>query len=243
MEHGYSGRRGSMTVGAPGMEGEQSTQHTESHKDHREENALHFCRNVQFHQFQQVHGGSSGTIVDTENTHQQECGTAHQHQCQFHGGIFFLSATPHADEQIHRNQGHFIEHEHGKEVGRDEESEHSDTQKGEPKEIFLGHRLDLPGSKGSRKHDDGTQKKHHHRNTVHAYRIADVQGSIPTDTVGKEHLLGVSALTHGHIGIGQPGGQKEQGGRTADYHSANLVHTAADPEAEQHEQGYQYKKT
>ena len=95
------------------MEGEQGAQYSETQEDKREEDALHFVRNMQFGYLQQVHGFAACTIEDAEDTDQQEGGTSHQHQGQLHGCVFFTSATPYADQQVHRDQGYFIEHEHG----------------------------------------------------------------------------------------------------------------------------------
>ncbi len=75
--------------------------------------------------FQQVHRGGSGTVVDTQDTDKQEGGAAHQHQCQLHGGVLLASRPPYTDKQIHGNEGNLVEHEHGEQVGRDEEPEHT----------------------------------------------------------------------------------------------------------------------
>ena len=117
MEHRYGSRCRSVTVGTPSMEGEQGTQYTESQEDEREEKSLHFGRNVALGDFKDIHGIATGSVEDAENTNQQEGRAPHEHQCQLHGCIFLLTASPYTDEQIHRNQGYFIEHEHGEQVG------------------------------------------------------------------------------------------------------------------------------
>ena len=92
MEHTYGSRRRSVTVGAPCVEREQCTEYTETEESKREPNALLFDRNImQLGNFQQVHTGGTGTEIDTQNTNKQECGTTHQHQCQFHGRVFLTS--------------------------------------------------------------------------------------------------------------------------------------------------------
>ena len=128
VEHTY--RRGgrSVTVGAPCMEREQSSQYAESEEYSREENTLDFCRDVFVCYFENVHRFSSGSVIDTQDTDKQESRTTHQHQCKFHCGIFLASATPNADKQIHRDKGNLVEHEHGEQVGRNKETEHTGTQ-------------------------------------------------------------------------------------------------------------------
>ena len=56
---------------------------------------------------------------------------------------FFLS--PYTDKKVHRNQCYFIEHEHGEQVRRNEEAEHTQREQGEPKEIFFRQRLQMLG--------------------------------------------------------------------------------------------------
>ena len=99
------------------MEGKECSQHTESQEDHREEDTLHFGRYLVLHDFQDIHRLGSGSVVDAQDTNQQEGRTTHQHQGQLHGSVFLAAASPHTNQQVHRNQSHFIEHEHGEQVG------------------------------------------------------------------------------------------------------------------------------
>ena len=126
MQHGNGSRCGCVTVGAPCVEREQSAQHTETKEGKREPDALLLDRDiVQLGYFQQVHGGGAAAEVDTQDTDQQESGTAHKHQCQFHGGIFLASRAPYANQQVHRDKRYLVEHEHGEQVGGDKEAEHT----------------------------------------------------------------------------------------------------------------------
>ena len=168
-----------MTVRTPCVERKQGSQYTEAQEDEREEKSLHFGRDVALGDFKDLHGIATGSVEDAENTNQQEGRATHEHQCQFHGCIFLLTASPHTDEQIHRYQGYFIEHEHGEQVGRDKETIYTGAQQSEPQEIFLGHRLQLPGGKSTGEYDDGAEQQHGHRNTVYAYGVADVQWLVP----------------------------------------------------------------
>ena len=87
-----------MTVGTPCVEREQRSQYAESKESKREPNALLFEWNVmQSGYLKDVHRGGSRAEIDAEYADQQQCRTSHQHQCQFHGGIFFLAAAPYAD--------------------------------------------------------------------------------------------------------------------------------------------------
>ena len=125
MKHRYGGRCRSVTVGAPCMEWEQGAKNTESQEYHREEDALHFGRDLQFHNFKNVHGSASGSVEYTQDTDKQECRATHQHKGKLHGCVFFLSATPYTDKQVHRDKSYFVEHEHSEEVGRNKEAEYS----------------------------------------------------------------------------------------------------------------------
>ena len=158
-----------MTVGTPSVEGEQSTQYTEAQEDEREEESLHFGRDVALGNFKDIHGFGTGSVEDAEDTNQQEGRTTHQHECQFHGCIFLLTASPYTDEQVHRNQGHFVEHEHGEQVGRDKETIYTGTQQSEPQEVFLSHRFQLPRSKGTGEHNDRAKQKHGYGDTIHTH--------------------------------------------------------------------------
>ena len=120
-------------------------QYTKTEECQWEPDAL-LCKRyvVQLCNFEKIHGGSSRTEIDSENTDQQEGGTTHKHECQFHGCVFFASRTPYTNQQVHRNQCDFVEHEHGEQVDGYKESEHSHREQGEPKEIFFGQRLQTP---------------------------------------------------------------------------------------------------
>ena len=115
-----------MTVGRPCVEREHGTEHSKSDEDEGEEHLLYLRGNV-------VHGGylvdihrcGSTEEVDAENTDDEKCRTSHKHQGELHGCIFLVAAAPYADEKIHRDERNLVEHEHGEEVGADEESEHT----------------------------------------------------------------------------------------------------------------------
>ena len=127
------------------MEWKEGSKDTEADEDEREEHVLYLGVDV-------VHGGNlvdvhrCGTteIVDAENTDNKQGGSSHKHKGELHGRIFLLAATPHTDQEVHRDEGNLVEHKHGEHVGADEEAIDTGREKGEPKEILLGHRLQLP---------------------------------------------------------------------------------------------------
>ena len=65
MKHTNCRRSRSMTIGTPCMEREQGSQHSESQENHREEDTLHFGRDLQFYDFKNIHGLSSGSVENT----------------------------------------------------------------------------------------------------------------------------------------------------------------------------------
>ena len=242
MQHTDGGRCGCMTVGAPGMEREQSAQHAETEEGKREPDALLLHGNiVQLGYLQQVHGGGAATEVDTEDTDKQESGTAHQHQRQFHGSVFLASRTPYANQQVHRDERYLVEHEHGEQVGRDKETEHTHRQQGEPQEIFFGQRLQTPGSECTRKHDNGREQQHGYRDAVHPYGIVDVEGGIPGYIGTEQHFIRSAAVTGLQVDDGQSDGCNEQCRSAGYHHRTYLCDITAEPEAQQHQQGDEYE--
>ena len=131
------------------MEWEQSTQHTESDEDEWEEDILDITRNT-------VISCDSGKlecvratvdtveVVDTQQSENQQGRTSHQHQGKLHGRVLLATRAPYTNKQVHRNKSYLVEHEHGEQVGRDEEAEHTCRKQGEPEEVLLGERLELP---------------------------------------------------------------------------------------------------
>src|SRR5574344_91589 len=108
------------------MEWEECTQYTETDKYKREEYLLNVNRDiVHIGYLHDIHRGGSTEIVDSQNTDNQQSGTSHQHQSQFHSCILLRTASPYSDKEVHRYQGYLIEHEHREHVGRDKETIYS----------------------------------------------------------------------------------------------------------------------
>ena len=224
------------------MEGEQSTQHTEADENEGEENLLDVNGDVMLGgNLRDNHRVGSAIEVDTENTEDEQGRTSHEHQRQFHGRILLVARTPHADEQVHGNEGHLIEHEHGEHIHGDEEAEHTRGKQGEPKEILLRERLQLPGGKRSREYDDARKQQHHNGDSIHAHGIFDIQRLEPVYGIGEQHLGIVAGRTLLDEIDGKPDGQGKQTGRTRHHHATHLTEIACQPKAEQHQDGEYYE--
>ena len=211
-----------MTVGAPSVEREEGAQHAETYKRKREPDVLLLYVDsvgpVEVIGYvDDVHRLTAGTVEDAEDASHEERGATHQHEGQFHGGVFLLSATPYADEKVHRDECNLVEHEHGEHVYADEEAENAEAKQREPQEVFLGERLQFPRGECAGEHDDGRQQKHGNGDAVHTYGVADVQGLDPFDGVGIEHFCGRSGCTVAQIDDCQVSRQ-EQEGRAAGNH-------------------------
>ena len=238
MEHGDGGRRGGVTVRAPCVEGEERSQHTETDEDKREEDVLDGLRHgVELSQVCHVHRLRTTEEVDAEDAEDEQGGTTHEHQGQFHGRILLRARTPHADEQVHRDEGDLVEHEHREHVGGDEEAEHTNAQQHEPKEVLLGERLQLPGGEGAREDDDRREEDHHHGDTIHADAIGDLERFEPRDAIGEQHVGGIATGALVDEIDSQPDGQRQQGGSTDNHHATHLIEVLGQPEAQEHQEG------
>ena len=130
VEHRNGGRRGSVAVGTPRVEGEECAEHAETDKREREPDAL--LREVDgvgtarlVGNLDDVHRGCARSVEDAEDAAHEESRTAHEHERELHGRIFFAPAAPYANQEVHGNERDFIEHEHGEHVHGDEEAEHT----------------------------------------------------------------------------------------------------------------------
>ena len=144
-----------MTIGRPCVEREHSPQHAESHESHREQEVLPVHGDITvLGNFDYIHRMEPRLIIDTQDTDHQQSRTTHQHQGQFHCRIVLSAASPNTYQQVHGNKRHFVEHEHGKKVHRNKETEYTGRQQHEPQEIFFGKRIYLPRSEHSGKYNN-----------------------------------------------------------------------------------------
>ena len=136
MQHRNGRRRRSVTVRRPRVEREHRAEHSETDERQREEQVLRAHRNRMFGDFENIHRQLTAfgrrMKIDAEDADQQQRRTSHQHQRQFHRRILFPAGSPHADQQVHRDQRHLVKHEHREQINRNEESEHPDRQQREP---------------------------------------------------------------------------------------------------------------
>ena len=157
-----------------------------------------------------VHRVETRLVVDAQDTDHQQGRTTHQHQGQLHGRVVFAAAAPNANQQVHGDKGHLVEHEHREEVDRDEEAEHTGRQQHEPQEELLGQGVDLPRSEDSGKDYNGREQQHGHRYTVHADGVVDVERRIPHAAVGEQHRRCISSSAFGQKLNESVYGQRQQ---------------------------------
>ena len=191
-----------------------------------------------------VHRVTAGSIENTEDAAHQEGRTTHEHERELHRSIFLATGTPHADEQVHGDEGNFIEHEHGEHVDGDEKAEYTHRKQGEPKEILLGKGLQLPRSEGTGEDDDGREEQHGHTDAVDTDCVTNVECGKPLHAVDKEHFAVGVERTSVQEGEDQIDGRGQQGGASCHHHAAHLVETAREPKRRQHQQRdeYEYRK-
>ena len=112
-----------MTDWRPCVEREQSTKYTETNEHKREQHVLNGCRDVVVVcNLKDAHCRGTIEEVDTYQAEDDEGRTAHKHQRKLHGCILLATRTPETNQEVHRDEGYLIEHKHGEEVDRDEET-------------------------------------------------------------------------------------------------------------------------
>ena len=186
-----------MTVGRPCVEREHSAEDAETDESANEQGILPSSVDARtLHDFDDVHR-FAGMIVDAEDADEQESRTTHKHERELHSRVVLVAATPNADEQIHRDKSHLVEHEHREQVNRDEEPEYARREEYKPEEVFFSERFNLPGSESACKDDYSREKNHEHRDAVDTDSEVNVQRLKPHIRIGEKHkFVGVgSALT------------------------------------------------
>ena len=105
------------------MEREQSTKYTETDEHKWEQHVLNCRRDVVVvGNLKDVHCRGTVEEVDAHQAEDDEGGTTHKHQRKLHGCILLATRTPETNQEVHRDEGNLVEHEHGEEVDRDEET-------------------------------------------------------------------------------------------------------------------------
>src|SRR5574344_405296 len=173
-----------MTIRTPCMEWEKCSKNAETNEYEWEEYLLNIYWNIMKGcDCIEIHCLCSTEIVDTQNTNNQQSTTTHQHQGKLHSCIFLRTCSPYTNKKVHWYQCYFIEHEHGEDIGRNKEAEHTNTQKNEPKKIFFLHRFQLPRSKSTCKDYNSRKQNHDNRNAINTHTITDMERSEPWNTV------------------------------------------------------------
>ena len=186
-----------------------------------------------------VHRRSTREEVNAEDADDEQGGATHKHQRQLHGSILLGTATPNTYQQVHRDKGNLVEHEHREHISADEETVDTRRQKGKPEEVLLGQRLQLPRGKRTGKHDDARQQQHDDRDAVDADAIGNIQRLEPRGRGRQQHHISIAAGTLLDEVDGQPNGEGEQRRRACHHHATYLIERLSEPEACQHQDGNQ----
>ena len=165
-----------------------------------------------------IHCLATCSIEDTKDTTHEESRTAHKHECQLHGCIFFRTCAPHTNQQIHRDKSYFIEHKHGEHVDGNEETINTCTQQCEPQEVFLIH---VPRNKRSCKHDDGGEQQHCNRDSIDSDGVLNVQWCNPIERGGEQHFCRITSSSFLKEEHCEDSGKDEQAGTTRYHHASN----------------------
>ena len=97
--------------------------------------------------------------VQEQDAEQHQHGTGERVEEELDGGVELARAAPDADQQVHRDQHRFPEHEEQEEVERHEDAEHAGLQNQEPDVVFLHAVLD--GGPGGQNRDPAEQRGQH----------------------------------------------------------------------------------
>ena len=106
-----------------------------------------------------VEGLSPGIDVDDRHQHQGRAG--HSVEEEFDGGVNSAPVAPDADQEVHRNQAHFPEHEEQKKIHRQEHAYQPELEQQQQRIIHFLPRVDmLPGNEhGQGREERGKQDK------------------------------------------------------------------------------------
>ena len=229
-----------MAVGAPCVEGEHGAENTEAYECHREEECLPAMRDGAVAGDLedvpcQLSALGSRVVIDADEAEHEECRAAHEHQGQLHGRVVLAARAPYADEKVHRDKSHLIEHKHGEEVDRDKEAEHTGRQQNQPQEESLGLSYG-PRCERTGKYYYRRKQEHGHRYAVDTHGKVDVERLEPCPGINEEHRSVLSGFTEGQE-IDQKIDRQGGKGEGADYsHRADLTDIPAQGKTAEHEQ-------
>ena len=148
-----------MTIRRPGVEREQCAQHSKSNEKEGKEKFLDLNRNMNLGNRKKAEGQLAtvrvGIEIQSQQSHQDQCRTTHQHQGQLHGRIFPRTAPPDTDQKVHRDDCNLVKQEQGKQVEGDEKAKYPGREKDQGDKKFFGQLFHFPGGKDPGKDDDG----------------------------------------------------------------------------------------
>ena len=125
--------------------------------------------------------------VQEQDAEQHQHRTSQRVEEELDGGVELARAAPDADQQVHRDQHRFPEHEEQEEIERHEDAQHAGLQNQKPDVVFLHALLD----RGPRREDrDPSQQRGQHDQQERDAVDAEV---IPAPMVGIQ-LLGAPSM-------------------------------------------------
>ena len=127
--------------------------------------------------------------VEEQNAQQHQDGAGQGVEEEFDGGVEFARASPDPDQQVHRDEHGFPEHEEEEEIERHKDAEHAGLKKQKPDVVFLDAILDRgPG----REDRDPSQKRGEHDqqegNAINAEHIPRADGRNPVPRPALDEL-------------------------------------------------------
>nr|GEU28382.1 hypothetical protein [Tanacetum cinerariifolium] len=186
---GAAGRRFHVDVRQPGVDREHRHFHGKRHEEGDEQEDLLFHRQHGHVPLQNVEGARLTVQVDDGDQRQQR--TEERVQEELERRVHAVLAAPHADDDVHRDQGRFEEEVEQQAVHG---AEHADHQAGQDQERahVLGHaRLDhLPRRDHHDHRDEGRERHEPQRQAVDAQCVVDVERVDPLAALDELHAVG-----------------------------------------------------
>ncbi len=168
-------RRGlDVGIGQPGVDRPHRHLHRERGEEGEPQPALH--RDGEMGGAQQ-HVDIGGARIEIH----PEDGEQHQHRAEqgveeeLHAGVNAPLATPHADDEIHRDQAAFEEDVEQHKVERTEHADHQRLEDQERDHVLAHPLLDRgPGRQDAERHEARGEHDEQHRNAIHPHVVGDV---------------------------------------------------------------------
>src|SRR5690348_4080643 len=173
-----------MCIGQPGMQREK--RHLNRERKQEREEQQQFCRRRERKLAICEQGLNCGQVkrmrgvIQPQNRHQHQDRANHCVQNEFQRGVNFAPVSPDADEEVHRNEHHFPEHEKEEEVERAENANHAGLEHEQHGEKFFYVRLDtLPRAQNRERSKERGQQDEEKADTVNAHVIVNLEAGDP----------------------------------------------------------------